>query len=153
MKKFVAIFIFFAFLMSFSIEAFPHCQVPCGIYGDEMRFEMMDEDIDTIEKSMKMIKELSKEKDKNFNQIVRWVNTKEHHAEKLSETITYYFMAQRLEPVNKTDKAHKEYLNELALWHKLLFYAMKSKQTTDLGYIEKMRTIVEELEPLSLSGL
>ena len=53
MKKFVAIFIFFAFLMSFSIEAFPHCQVPCGIYGDEMRFEMMDEDIDTIEKSMK----------------------------------------------------------------------------------------------------
>jgi nickel superoxide dismutase len=153
MKKFVVIFIFFAFLMSFSIEVFPHCQVPCGIYDDEMRFEMMDEDIDTIEKSMKMITELSGEKNKNFNQIVRWVNTKEHHAEKLTETVTYYFMAQRLEPLNKTDKGYKEYLAKLTLWHKLLFYAMKSKQTTDLGYIEKMRTIVEELEPITLGKL
>jgi nickel superoxide dismutase len=139
--------------MSFLIEVFPHCQVPCGIYGDEMRFEMMDEDIDTIEKSMKMIIELSGEKKKNFNQIVRWVNNKDHHADKLTETVTYYFMAQRLEPIDKTDKAYREYLGKLVLWHKLLFYAMKSKQTTDLGYIEKMRTIVEELEPLTLSEL
>ena len=139
--------------MSFSMQAFPHCQVPCGIYNDEMRFEMMDEDIDTIEKSMKMIIELSGEKNKHLNQIVRWVNNKDHHADKLAETVTYYFMAQRLEPLDRTDKAHKEYLNKLALWHELLFYAMKSKQTTDLGYIEKMRTIVEELEPLTLGEL
>jgi hypothetical protein len=62
-------------------------------------------------------------------------------------------MAQRLEPLSKTDKGYKEYLAKLALWHKLLFYAMKSKQATDLEYIEKMRTVVGELEPLSLSGL
>lgn len=153
MKKFVAIFAFFVFLVSFSTEVFPHCQVPCGIYNDEMRFEMMDEDIDTIEKSMKMIIELSGEKDKNFNQIVRWVNNKDHHADKLTETVTYYFMAQRLEPLDKTNKAYEEYLAKLALWHKLLFYAMKSKQTTNLGYIEKMRTIVEELEPLTLGKI
>ncbi|MGB2629874.1 MAG: superoxide dismutase [Ni] [Candidatus Omnitrophota bacterium] len=151
MKRFSLFIVFFIFLMSFSARSFPHCQVPCGIYNDEMRFDMMDEDIDTIEKCMKMIKELSEEKDKNFNQIVRWVNTKEHHAEKLSETITSYFLAQRLAPVNKKDKAaYNGYMSKLTLWHELLYYAMKAKQTTDLEYTEKMRTIVEELEPLSL---
>ena len=34
---------------------FAHCEIPCGIYGDDMRFEMMGEHIRTIEKSMNMI--------------------------------------------------------------------------------------------------
>ncbi len=29
-----------------------HCQVPCGIYGDKMRVDMMMEDLATIEKAM-----------------------------------------------------------------------------------------------------
>ncbi len=33
--------------------AWPHCQVPCGIYNDQMRFDMISEHIATIEKSMK----------------------------------------------------------------------------------------------------
>ena len=40
-----------------SVQA--HCQIPCGIYGDEMRFQMLEEHITTIEKSMKLIGELS----------------------------------------------------------------------------------------------
>ena len=29
-----------------------HCQIPCGIYGDELRVQMMAEDIRTIGKTM-----------------------------------------------------------------------------------------------------
>ena len=37
-------------------SALSHCQIPCGIYGDSMRFSMMREDCDTLEKSMNQIK-------------------------------------------------------------------------------------------------
>ena len=32
-----------------------HCQIPCGIYGDDARFEELAEHIRTIEKSMAQI--------------------------------------------------------------------------------------------------
>jgi len=73
--------------------AYSHCQIPCGIYDDEARFGEIDEHITTIEKSMKEIERLSAEAKPNMNQIVRWVNNKEHHADELSEIATYYFMA------------------------------------------------------------
>ena len=38
------------------ILAHAHCQVPCGVYTDEMRFGMIEEDLQTIEKAMKDMK-------------------------------------------------------------------------------------------------
>ena len=35
--------------------AYSHCQIPCGIYNDQMRFDTIAEHITTIEKSMKLI--------------------------------------------------------------------------------------------------
>ena len=32
-----------------------HCQIPCGIYTDEMRFKMIEEDITTIENFLKTL--------------------------------------------------------------------------------------------------
>ncbi|MDY6953871.1 MAG: superoxide dismutase [Ni], partial [Thermodesulfobacteriota bacterium] len=32
-----------------------HCEIPCGIYDDQMRIDMIAEHITTIEKSMKQI--------------------------------------------------------------------------------------------------
>ena len=29
-----------------------HCQIPCGIYDDEVRFKLMREHVETIEKSI-----------------------------------------------------------------------------------------------------
>ena len=37
-----------------------HCQVPCGIYTDQLRFEAMLEDTKTIAKSIDQIADLSK---------------------------------------------------------------------------------------------
>jgi nickel superoxide dismutase len=61
--------------------AWPHCQAPCGIYNDQMRFDMISEHIATIEKSIKQITELSAEPKPNMNQIVRWVNNKDVDAD------------------------------------------------------------------------
>ena len=43
----------------FGSLAYSHCQIPCGIYGDEARFNMITEHITTVEKSMKLIESLS----------------------------------------------------------------------------------------------
>ena len=124
---------------------YSHCQIPCGIYGDEARFDMIAENITTIEKSMKQITELSKQDKPNMNQVVRWVQNKEKHADELSHIITYYFMAQRVKPVDKAKgDAYQDYVNKLTLLHKMLFCSMKTKQTTDLPNVEKLRVLLAE---------
>jgi len=124
---------------------YPHCQIPCGIYDDPARFDMIAENITTIEKSMKMITELSKQDKPDMNQIVRWVQNKEKHADDISHIITYYFMAQRVKPALKTaGQEYDEYVKKLTLLHKMLVYSMKAKQTTDLANVEKLKGLSEE---------
>ena len=126
---------------------YSHCQIPCGIYDDSARFEMVAEHITTIEKSMKQIAELSKQVRPDMNQIVRWVQNKEKHADELSGIVTYYFMAQRVKPVEKAEgKAYEEYVKKLTLLHQMLVYSMKAKQTTDLSNVEKLRTLLAEFQ-------
>jgi nickel superoxide dismutase len=89
-------------LLVFASMVYSHCQIPCGIYGDQARFDMLAEHITTIEKSMQQITELSQKDKRNFNQIVRWIQNKEKHADELSHIVTYYFMAQRIKPAGDT---------------------------------------------------
>ena len=126
---------------------YSHCQIPCGIYGDSSRFDMLDEHISTIEKSMNQITELSQKRHPNVNQVVRWINNKEKHADEISHILTYYFMAQRVKPVDKgKSKAYQEYIRKLTLLHEMLVYSMKAKQTTDLSNIEKLRVLLAEFQ-------
>ena len=125
--------------------AYSHCQIPCGIYDDEGRFKELAEHITTIDKSMKQIKLLSAERNPDMNQVVRWVNNKDHHADELSEIVTYYFMAQRVKlPPEGDAKAKKVYLKKLTLLHRMLVYSMKAKQTTDLDNVEKLTSSLKE---------
>jgi nickel superoxide dismutase len=127
----------------FGSLAYSHCQIPCGIYDDEARFNMIAEHITTIEKSMKLIEALSAEEKPNMNQIVRWVNNKEVHADEMSNIITYYFMAQRIKlPAEGDAKAHNTYVKNLTLLHEMLVYTMKTKQTTDFENVEKLRALL-----------
>lgn len=124
---------------------YSHCQIPCGIYGDPARLDMIAENITTIEKSMKLITELSSKEKPDMNQVVRWVQNKEKHADETSHIITYYFMAQRIKPVDETDTdAYKKYVKKLTLLHKMLVYCMKCKQTTDPANVESLRTVLSE---------
>ncbi|MHC4157984.1 MAG: superoxide dismutase [Ni] [Planctomycetota bacterium] len=125
--------------------AYSHCQIPCGIYGDKARFDMIAENITTIEKSMKQITQLSNQAKPDMNQLVRWVQNKEKHADDTSEILTYYFMAQRVKPADKTDaKAYNEYVKKLVLLHEMLVHSMKAKQSTDLSHVEKLKTLLAE---------
>lgn len=133
-------------LTALAVTAAAHCQIPCGIYGDALRFKLMNEHIDTMEKSIKQIQELGKDGDKNYNQLVRWVVNKETHAEKLTEILNYYFSAQRIKPVAQGEEGYDKYLYHLSLLHKLVFNAMKVKQTTDLSYTETLRDTLYEFE-------
>ena len=134
-------------------SAFSHCEIPCGIYADQMRVVMIAEDITTIEKSMTEINRLSKEGDKNYNQLVRWIVNKDEHAVKIQEVVYQYFMTQRLKITDPKDEAaYKKYLSQLVPLHELLVYAMKCKQTTDLENCEKLRKALEAFQAAYFSA-
>jgi len=121
-----------------------HCEVPCGIYGDEMRVKMIAEHITTIEKAMKQVTLLSGAESVNYNQLVRWVDNKEHHAGEIQHIVTQYFMTQRIKPADSSDReAQAAYVEKLTLLHKMLIQAMKAKQGTDLDVVAKLRTLLD----------
>jgi len=125
-----------------------HCEVPCGIYGDSVRIAMLYEDIATIEKAMNQIKELSKAEEVNYNQLIRWVNTKEEHAEKIQNIISEYFLHQRIKITPEDDPNYQTYVDLLKLMHEMLVYSMKAKQTTDLEYINKLKETLANIESM-----
>ncbi|MGL4854168.1 MAG: superoxide dismutase [Ni] [Lentisphaeria bacterium] len=115
-----------------------HCQIPCGIFEDELRFQTMQEEVTTIKKAMVTIKKLSEEKNaENSNQMVRWINTKEEHANNLIKTACDYFLAQRIKP------EQNNYLEMLKNIHSIIVLAMKSKQSLAEENCDKL---LEELK-------
>ncbi len=126
-----------------------HCEVPCGIYNDQVRITLIKEHITTIEKSMKSIDKLSKEKEIDYNQLIRWVNNKEEHAKKIQDIISQYFLYQRIKVKKQEDKQdYQNYLKQLTTLHQILVCAMKTKQSTDILLIKKLRKKVSAFEEL-----
>ncbi len=123
----------------------PHCQVPCGIYADQMRFEQMLEDTATIAKAIASINELAAgmadapPNGKAINQVTRWVSTKENHATHTQQVIADYFLAQRI----KADS--KEYVGQLATSHRVIVAAMKCKQDSDPATAEALKKAILDL--------
>lgn len=147
MKKTVTIFTLLLLVVSFSKSALSHCEVPCGIYQDELRIELIKEHIQTIEKAMKQITELQSEDDEDYNQIVRWVNTKEQHANLIQEIAEQYFLHQRVKFAKQADEEkHKKYIAQLTSLHQLVVFAMKSKQGLDLENIKNMKKALVKFE-------
>ena len=147
MKKKLSTLIFgIVCLFIFVNSAGAHCEIPCGIYDDKMRVNMILEHVSTIEKSMNQILSIEKEKAPNYNQLIRWVINKENHANEIQEIVTQYFMTQRIKPDTK------DYGKKLELLHQLLIYSMKCKQTTELSHIQKLRSLITEFQKLYFSS-
>jgi len=118
-----------------------HCQVPCGIYGDKIRIDLLMEDVATIAKGMDQIKKLGGAGALNYNQIVRWITTKDEHATKIQRMVADYWLAQRIKaPKPNGDRA--KYLKQLELMHGITVAAMKCKQTLDPMWPKKVRSLV-----------
>jgi len=133
--------------LAFSIStASAHCEIPCGIYDDQLRTRLIAEHATTIEKSMKQITVLNKATPSNTNQLVRWVSNKESHATEIQQIVSQYFMTQRIKP------EQEKYSEKLILLHKMLIAAMKCKQTTDLSHVNALRGHLKEFEMLYFGG-
>jgi len=131
-----------------------HCQVPCGIYGDKMRIDMLMEDCATIEKAMTSLQAMDAEESPSKNQMVRWVMTKEQHAQNIQDTVAAYWLAQRVKaPKGSTspeaDKligsiTNHPYHLQLTHMHRITVAAMKCKQTTDNSHVNAVRKAASE---------
>jgi len=130
-------------LTSFSLAplARAHCEIPCGIFDDKGVFAELMVDADTIEKSMKLITELSAEPGPNANQLVRWVMNKEDHANKIMDKMAQYFLAQQVK-LDLKDKDPEAYATQLELIHRVTVLAMRCKQTTDTAAVERLRDAI-----------
>ncbi|MGJ8654075.1 MAG: superoxide dismutase [Ni] [Opitutaceae bacterium] len=109
-------------------SASAHCQVPCGIYGDELKFGELEQHVETIVKASAQITELSAKESltaQDHQQLIRWTNNKESHAAKIIDEAANYFLAQRIKP------GADHYAEKLELLHHIVVYSMKAKQTTD----------------------
>lgn len=130
----------FSFVMSPQVQA--HCQIPCGIYDDHARVLSMLEDAATVEKSAKLIAELAGKSDaQSQNQLVRWVMNKEKHAQNIIDTISDYFLTQRVK------YSQKDYTERLVKHHTVIVAAMKAKQNADKKYAQELQKSIEALAP------
>ncbi len=122
-------FVFIIILISNEL-LFSHCQVPCGIYNDALRIVMIKEDFNTINIAMTEIIQLSKKQDSlAYNQINRWIDTKDEHASNIQSVISDYFLTQRIKESNK------HYVDQIKNLHQILIIAMKCKQSTNLDNV------------------
>ena len=127
----------------FHISLFAHCQIPCGIYSDAMQIIQIQEDLSTIEKAMEMINSLSEKSDpQTLNQIVRWINKKEEHAQNIQNITSEYFLTQRIK--TNTDNYNKK----IVILHELLVSAMKCKQTVEITNVTNAKTLLESFSKL-----
>ncbi|MFQ3241664.1 MAG: nickel superoxide dismutase [Lentimonas sp.] len=117
-----------------------HCQVPCGIYNDGARVESMLEDAATVAKATQMMGELEGKTDaQSINQMTRWVANKEQHAQQIIETISNYFLTQRV----KADQS--DYKERLVKHHTVIVAAMKAKQNADGKHATALAESIEAL--------
>jgi len=140
-KKLLGTSVAFAlFCMVIPQQAMAHCQVPCGIYDDYARVQAMLEDAATVAKAVKMMGELAGKTDaQSQNQMVRWIMNKEKHAQNVIETISDYFLTQRVKP------DQEDYAKRLAKHHAVIVAAMKAKQNSDAKSAAALKASIEAL--------
>ena len=127
--------------LSVPSSVWAHCQIPCGIYDDNMRVKLMLEDSETVIKAVKMIAEFEGKSDaQSVNQQVRWVMNKEKHAQNIIESISDYFLTQRVK------SSQKDYTERLKKHHAVIVAAMKAKQSAGKDAAMNLKKAVEALE-------
>ncbi|MCA9198003.1 MAG: hypothetical protein KDA87_10710 [Planctomycetales bacterium] len=135
-----SLFALLAVMMSAQYVA-AHCEVPCGIYADQRRFEEMLEDTQTIAKAITSIEDIIADMSngptpKSVNQVSRWVSTKEAHATNTQQIIAQYFMTQRIKPDGE------KYTEKLTAAHAVMVAAMKCKQDASPATAEALKKAI-----------
>lgn len=128
-------------LTSLSLQnAEGHCQVPCGIFSDQVEFEKMLEAQTTIAKAnVEMAKLIEESTPLAVNQATRWIITKEEHCKKIITSVAEYFMAQRIKP------DAENYQEALLAAHVAMRAAMKAKQDPSTEVAEALKEAIFDL--------
>ena len=125
-----------------------HCQIPCGIYGDETKFQELDLDVQTVTKASAQIKELAGKDDaQSKQQLGRWIANKESHAQNIMDEMQSYFLAQRIK-FPKDESEHDAYFAKLKTVHEVIVYSMKCKQTLDADNAAKLKAALDAFHGL-----
>ena len=133
--------------LGFANSLSAHCQVPCGIFADELKFGELEQHVETIDKAGRLVRELSAKEAlsaQDRQQIIRWTQTKESHAQTIIQEVADYFLAQRV----KTDAAHYE--EKLVLLHHMIVFSMKAKQSVEHAPVATLGQKIAEFKGLYL---
>merc|ERR1719213_517581 len=99
---------------------------------------------------MKSVNELHAEESNagRFNQMPRWIMTKEEHASKIISLISEYCLCQRIKPVGAPKSpftAEADYIAALQAHHKAMLAAVKFKQTVDPAEADALEAAAAEM--------
>ncbi len=107
-----------------------HCQMPCGIYHDEMVFNQIDQYIETMYKGVTELKNNKFSNVSERNNFIRWIILKESSSDEIADLITQYFLQQKIKP------GEPDTVKRLLSAHKLLFELTAIKQNVELKMVE-----------------
>lgn len=120
-----------------------HCQMPCGIYHDDMVFDQIDQYVETMYKECNI---LNNNKFANVHdrlEFTRWVINGENMTDDIAcDIFLKYFLQQKIKP-GESDTPQK-----VAIIHKLLFLMVQIKQTCDTKVVLEFGEEWENLKDL-----
>lgn len=119
-----------AFVCCYSGTLSAHCQMPCGIYHDEMVYDQLDQYVETMYKAVSVLEDSKFSTAREKNEFIRWVNQKEIQSDDAARLILTYFLQQKIKP-GEADTAKR-----LESAHKLLFLIVGIKQNVDKHFVE-----------------
>ena len=135
-----------------------HCQVPCGIFDDPKLVAEVKEACATIRKAMAQVTDLcaklkSDADPLTFNQMTRWVNTKEEHCAKIIDLMSTYCLCQRVKPVGAPGSpftSESDFMDALKAHHAAMQAAMKAKQSSDPSAAATLATAIDDVSKMYL---
>ncbi|KIC74650.1 hypothetical protein DB42_AZ00050 [Neochlamydia sp. EPS4] len=107
-----------------------HCQMPCGIYHDELVFNQVDQYIETMYKGITELNNSKFSTPFERNNFIRWVKLKDTASDEIANLITEYFLQQKIKP------AEADTPKRLISAHKMLFELTAIKQNVNIKMIE-----------------
>ncbi len=130
LKQKILPFVFASLLWTPFTTLSAHCQMPCGIYDDQMVYDQINQFYLTMFKAVKALDHNEFKTDEDRNQFIRWVMTKERLCNEMATLITEFFLQQKIQPIDDN-------IELLQSAHKLLFLLLAIKQNVDIKIIKE----------------
>lgn len=131
---------FAASLLFAGAELHSHCQMPCGIYHDDMVYDEIDQFVETVYKGISIMNDSKFSNPQQKNEFIRWVMQKEKCCNDAADMINRYFLQQKIKP------DEDDTVKRLVSAHKLLFLLVAIKQGSDLEFVKQFNAEWEKFK-------